>query len=139
MTKKNRRAAFTLVELIVVLAILAVLLIVIVPRVTGYVSEARETAAQNNASAILRAAELYVVDQEGDGRDPAGTYTNGGGEGATLDGYIDNLDADDSYTITITYNEENSQYDITGSYTSGDITIAIPEMIATTPSSDDTP
>lgn len=68
MTKKNRRAAFTLVELIVVLAILAVLLIVIVPRVTGYVSEARETAAQNNASAILRAAELYVVDQEGDGK-----------------------------------------------------------------------
>ena len=127
MTKKNRRAAFTLVELIVVLAILAVLLIVIVPRVTGYVSEARETAAQNNASAILRAAELYVVDQEGDGRDPAGTYTNGG-EGATLDGYIDNLDEKDSYTLTIVYNDDSSQYDISGSYTSGDITVTIPEM-----------
>ena len=105
MTKKNRRAAFTLVELIVVLAILAVLLIVIVPRVTGYVSEARETAAQNNASAILRAAELYVVDQEGDGKDPAGTYT-----------------------LTIVYNDDSSQYDISGSYTSGDITVSIPEM-----------
>lgn len=128
MTKKNRRAAFTLVELIVVLAILAVLLIVIVPRVTGYVSEARETAAQNNASAILRAAELYVVDQEGDGKDPAGTYTNGGGEGATLDGYIDNLDEKDNYTLTIVYNDDSSQYDISGSYTSGDITVTIPEM-----------
>lgn len=128
MTKKNRRAAFTLVELIVVLAILAVLLIVIVPRVTDYVSEARETAAQNNASAILRAAELYVVDQEGDGRDPSGTYTNGGGEGATLDGYIDNLDEKDSYTLTIVYNDDSSQYDISGSYTSGDITVTIPEM-----------
>ena len=128
MTKKNRRAAFTLVELIVVLAILAVLLIVIVPRVTGYVSEARETTAQNNASAILRAAELYVVDQEGDGRDPSGTYTNGGGEGATLDSYIDNLDASDSYTLTIAHNDESSQYDISGSYTSGDITVTIPEM-----------
>lgn len=128
MTKKNRRAAFTLVELIVVLAILAVLLIVIVPRVTGYVSEARKTAAQNNASAILRATELYVVDQEGDGKDPAGTYTNGGGEGATLDGYIDNLDEKDSYTLTIVYNDDSSQYDISGSYTSGDITVTIPEM-----------
>ena len=125
MTKKNRRAAFTLVELIVVLAILAVLLIVIVPRVTGYVSEARETAAKNNASAILRAAELYVVDQEGDGKDPAGTYTN---EGATLDSYIDNLDEKDSYTLTIVYNDDSSQYDISGSYTSGDITVTIPEM-----------
>ena len=135
--RKKQRSAFTLVELIVVLAILAVLLVMIVPRVTGYVSEARETAAQNSAAAILRAAELYVVDRERDGLDPEGTFTNGGTP--TLDSYIDNLDADDSYTITITYNEEKSQYDITGSYTSGDITIAIPEMTATTPSSDDTP
>lgn len=122
--KKKRRPAFTLVELIVVLAILAILLVVIVPRVTGYVSEARETAAQNNASAILRAAELYVVDQERDGLNPEGTFSNGG----ELDSYIDNLDASDSYTLTIAHNDESSQYDISGSYTSGDITVTIPEM-----------
>ena len=34
--KSTRRAAFTLIELIVVLAIIAVLLVVLVPRFSGY-------------------------------------------------------------------------------------------------------
>lgn len=126
-TKRHsaKRRAFTLIELIVVLAILAVLLVVIVPRVTGYVSQARETAAKNNASAVLRAAELYVVDRERDGANPAGTFTNGSEK--NLDSYLDNFDEADSYSITID-KAANSKYKITGIYTSGDITIAIPTM-----------
>ena len=31
-------------------------------------------------------------------------------------------------TLTIVYNDDSSQYDISGSYTSGDITVSIPEM-----------
>lgn len=120
----RRRTAFTLVELIVVLAILAVLLVVIVPRVTGYVTDARETAAKNNAAAILRAAELYIVEQERDGNDVAAALTNGG----ELDAYIDNLDDNDQYSLTIHYNSDTAQYDITGSYSSGTITVRIPEM-----------
>ena len=121
---KHQRTAFTLVELIVVLAILAVLLVVIVPRVSGYVTNARETAAQNNASAILRAAELYVVEQERDGLTPAATLSSGG----DLDSYIENLNDEDSYQLTLTYNVATSQYDISGTYTSGGYTVAIPEM-----------
>lgn len=124
MKKKHARPAFTLVELIVVLAILAVLLVVIVPRVTGYVGNARETAAQNNASAIMHAAELYIVEQDRDGKTIATQLENGG----ALDPYIENLDPDDHYTLHIAYNDETRNYDITGSYVSGDITVSIPDM-----------
>ncbi|MEE0435827.1 MAG: type II secretion system protein [Peptococcaceae bacterium] len=124
MKKNQQRPAFTLVELIVVLAILAVLLVVIVPRVTGYVGNARETAAQNNASAIMHAAELYIVEQDRDGKPVAAELENGG----ALDAYIENLDADDRYTLHISYNESTRNYDISGSYTSGEITVTIPDM-----------
>lgn len=132
--KKRQRSAFTLVELIVVLAILAVLLVAIVPRVSGYVSSARETAAQNNASAIMRAAELYIVEQERDGLTPQTTLTNGG----DLDPYIENLNDGDTYSLTLTHNATTSQYDITGTYTSGKYTVAIPSMTVTA-SDDSTP
>lgn len=122
--KNRQRSAFTLVELIVVLAILAVLLVAIVPRVSGYVSSARETAAQNNASAILRAAELYIVEQERDGLAPQSPLTNG----SALDPYIENLNDEDTYTLTLTYNTTTSQYDISGTYTSGKYTVSIPSM-----------
>lgn len=125
--KNRQRSAFTLVELIVVLAILAVLLIAIVPRVSGYISSARETAAQNNASAILRAAELYIVEQERDGLTPQSPLTNG----SALDPYIENLNDEDTYTLTLTYNATTSQYDISGTYTSGKYTVSIPSMTVT--------
>lgn len=121
---KQQRPGFTLIELIVVLAILAVLLVVIVPRVSGYVTNARETAAQNNASAILRAAELYIIEQERDGQPPAATLSNGG----ALDSYIENLNDGDAYQLTLTYNTATSQYDISGSYTTGSYTVSIPDM-----------
>ena len=122
--KNRQRSAFTLVELIVVLTILAVLLVAIVPRVSGYVSSARETAAQNNASAILRAAELYIVEQERDGLTPQSPLANG----SALDPYIENLNDEDTYTLTLTYNTTTSQYDISGTYTSGKYTVSIPSM-----------
>lgn len=124
----QKRAAFTLVELIVVLAILAVLLVVVVPRVTGYVGDARQTAAKSNAAAILRAAELYIVEQERDGETIPASLSTGG----PLDAYIDNLDDEDSYSLTISVSEDGSQYDITGTYTSGTITVSIPEMTTNT-------
>lgn len=55
---KSTRRAFTLIELIVVLAILAVILIVVTPKITGYVSEAKETSLKHNAMAAMHAAEL---------------------------------------------------------------------------------
>lgn len=125
--EKKKRAAFTLVELIVVLAILAVLLVVIVPRLTGYIASARETAVKNNAASILKAAELYTIERERDGLSPQTASGSPLTRGSALDSYIEKLDEDDTYSISISKNS-SSQYEITGSYTSGDFTVSIPDM-----------
>lgn len=124
--KRKKRAGFTLVELIVVLAILAVLLVVIVPRVTGYITDARETAAQNNAAAVLDAAELYIVDQERDGLDVAASLDED-----DLAGYLDNLDDSDTVALSLAYNAAENSYDISGTYSDGTYSVAIPAMTVT--------
>lgn len=74
MDKGNRRAGFTLLEMVVVLAMLAILLALIVPNVAGYLGDAFITACQANRRAILN---LYDLERM------AGT-------GATLDELVRN-------------------------------------------------
>lgn len=124
--KRRPRAGFTLVELIVVLAILAVLLVVIMPRLTGYISDARETAAQNNAAAVLDAAELYIVDRERDGLDIAASLDQD-----DLSGYLEHLDAEDTVSLSLTYQAASNDYAISGTYSDGTYTVAIPAMTVT--------
>lgn len=122
--KSSRRAAFTLIELIVVLAIIAVLLVVLVPRFTGYIDSARETAAKSDAATLLQAAELYVADKEVAGLTPATSITQ---TDDTLSPYLKNLSDDATYTLTISADPQGG-YTITGSYTKGNITVTIPDM-----------
>ena len=118
--KSTRRAAFTLIELIVVLAIIAVLLVVLVPRFSGYIDSARETAAKSDAAALLQAAELYVADKEVS--ETTITQTDD-----TLAPYLKNLSNNASYTLTVSADPAGG-YAVTGTYTKGNITVAIPEM-----------
>lgn len=122
--KSTRRAAFTLIELIVVLAIIAVLLVVLVPRFSGYIDSARETAAKSDAAALLQAAELYVADKEVSGLAPETTITQ---TDDTLVPYLKNLSNNASYTLTVSADPAGG-YAVTGTYTKGNITVAIPEM-----------
>lgn len=125
--KSTRRAAFTLIELIVVLAIIAVLLVVLVPRFSGYIDSARETAAKSDAAALLQAAELYVADKEVSGLAPASSITQADD---TLAPYLKNLSGDAGYSLTISTDSAGG-YAITGTYTKGNITVTIPEMTVT--------
>ena len=129
--KSSRRAAFTLIELIVVLAIIAVLLVVLVPRFTGYIDSARETAAKSDAAALLQAAELYVADKEVAGTAPASSISEAND---TLAPYLKNLSDDASYKLTISTDSQGG-YTVTGTYTKGNITVTIPEMTVTRVSS----
>lgn len=129
MKRTSKRSAFTLVELIVVLAILAILLVLVVPRVTGYIHDARLTAARSNASAVMDAAHLYVIDQETENATPAETLSTGG----PLDDYLDRL-GKDTYEIELRYNAASKRYDITGTYTSGQTTVQIPDLTVTSES-----
>ena len=54
---KNKKA-FTLTEMIVVIAIIGILAGVLIPTITSYISRAKESAASQNAMAMYQ--ELYV-------------------------------------------------------------------------------
>lgn len=120
--KKSCRA-FTLIELIVVLAIIAVILVVVTPKVTGYVADAKETTAKHNAMTALQAAELYIVELDRDGKKVPEKITE-----KDLDGYLNNK-ANDTFTIQTTYHADTKKYTLSGTYHAGSITIDYDKLV----------
>ena len=59
---RSRMQAFTLIEVMVVVAILAVLAALIVPRVMSRPDEARVVAARQDVASLLQALKLYRLD-----------------------------------------------------------------------------
>ena len=58
----KRQSAFTLIEILVVVAILAILAAIVVPRVMDRPDEARKVAAKADVAAIVQALKLYRLD-----------------------------------------------------------------------------
>jgi general secretion pathway protein G len=58
----SRAAAFTLIELLLVLVILAVLAAVVVPKFTGRAEQARMAAAKTDITALETALDTFEVD-----------------------------------------------------------------------------
>ncbi|MEG0629951.1 MAG: type II secretion system protein [Christensenellaceae bacterium] len=56
MKKKNNKKAFTLVELIVVIAIIGVLMAILIPSMMGFVTQAETATANANARTVYSAA-----------------------------------------------------------------------------------
>ena len=130
MNKRKSTSAFTLVELLVVLAIIAILLVLVVPRVSGYLEDARQTAVQNDAQAVLEAAKLYVVDAQRAGREPVAAISSED-ENNPLASYLDNVKEDDTYILAIAYNATTHDYAITGSFARAPYTVALPSLAVT--------
>ena len=66
--KKKDNKGFTLVELVIVIAILAILVGILAPQYTKYVEKSRKSADVNNMDEIIRALEVYYVDQGADSK-----------------------------------------------------------------------
>lgn len=60
----KRKKGFTLVELIVVIAIVAILSAVLIPAITGYVKDAKESADEQEARAIYNIYINYQLEKE---------------------------------------------------------------------------
>lgn len=53
MNKTLKKKAFTLTELIVVIAIIGILAAVLIPSLTGYIGKSKESAATQEAQSVL--------------------------------------------------------------------------------------
>jgi len=60
------RKGFTLVELLMVILILSILASILVPRFTSALDEAKIAKCDANWANLVRALELYAVDNDGD-------------------------------------------------------------------------
>lgn len=58
----KRQSAFTLIEILVVVAILGILAAIIVPRVMDRPDEAKRVAAKADVAAVVQALKLYRLD-----------------------------------------------------------------------------
>lgn len=59
--KRNNKNGFTLVELIAVIAIIGILSAVLVPKVIGYMNEAKKVEIITQARNVVTAAESYKI------------------------------------------------------------------------------
>lgn len=60
--KKKDNKGFTLVELIIVIAILAILVGLLAPQYTKYVEKSRKAADVSNMDELIKAVQVYVID-----------------------------------------------------------------------------
>lgn len=63
LNKKKNNKGFTLVELVIAIAILAILVGILAPQYTKYVEKSRKSADASNMDEIIRAIEVYYVEQ----------------------------------------------------------------------------
>ena len=59
------KKAFTLVEILIVVAILGILAAIVLPTVQGHVQQARESAAKDNLRILRNTIELYTAQHNG--------------------------------------------------------------------------
>jgi len=57
--RKNKHKAFTLVELLAVIAILAIILLIAVPMILGVIEDAKQESFRNSVRGVFHAVELY--------------------------------------------------------------------------------
>lgn len=62
LNKKKNNKGFTLVELVIVIAILAILVGLLAPQYTKYVEKSRQTADIDNMEEMVKAVQVYAVE-----------------------------------------------------------------------------
>lgn len=118
--RSSARAAFTLIEAIVVIIILGVIAAVVAPRFISKVGDSRQSVAKSNAESLATALKLYMTDcgsiESGAGIDILWTKPSNVEEGAWKGPYVDNADAlkdpwGNEYILKVP-GEHNADFDV---------------------------
>ena len=102
--KKNNKKAFTLIELIVVIAIIGVLIAILVPTMNGFVTTARTQTANANARTVYSIAQAEVTLAMTQNTTIVASYTKASSDavGKAILAQLGTLAATATYTITVT-------------------------------------
>ena len=73
--RKKDNKGFTLVELVIVIAILAILVGILAPQYTKYVEKSRKSADASNMDELVKAVQVYAVDNAVTSTETSGTTT----------------------------------------------------------------
>lgn len=69
-TKDNKRKGFTLIELVAVIAIISVLAAAFIPKISGYIDEAKKVSVLNEAKSVITAYESIAFNSSSLGENP---------------------------------------------------------------------
>lgn len=117
---KNKKA-FTLTEMIVVIAIIGILAGVLIPTITGYIKRANQSAAYQEAEAVLNVYEVYETELE------AGLIE----EGTTFAAYYEEISGT-ALGTGVALVEENTAGEVVAFYYNGEaisVKITIPQNV----------
>ena len=64
-TRYEMNKAFTLVEILIVVAVLGILAALVLPTLQGHIAEAKEAAAKDNLRILRNAIEIYAAQHNG--------------------------------------------------------------------------
>ena len=111
--KVQNKKGFTLVELIVVIAILGILAALIVPTVTGYITEAKKSTIAANEQMLAAATQLYITDTELKGTTINESFLKAITPSLLQSkGYLTKNPDDDKTTYTIQVDSQNGKYKV---------------------------
>lgn len=102
--KNKKKKGFTLIEMVAVVAIIGILAAILVPKVTGYMKEAKKTAVIDQARKVSQAYETAVMKGKHSGVVLTNTAAGTGGEiekNTTMKSLIDGSDLTKIGTATV--------------------------------------